>query len=90
MKTPTIAEIAAKNQEAGGHYFDRGTLRFFGQTRKDFRARTLKDGRIVVYSRQHRGWDIGGGIVSLAVFDKVTGDTNTPEDKAAVIAEIEG
>jgi hypothetical protein len=84
MKTPTIAEIAAHNARTGGHYFDRDTLRFFRQTRRDFRARTLADGRVVVYAYAHRCWDgldFGGKPSSLAVYDPETGDVSTPADK---------
>jgi hypothetical protein len=86
-KAPTIAAIAAHNEKAGGHYFDKGTLRFFGQRRADFHARTLKDGRIVVYAFTHRRWDnvsFGGKPSSLAVYDPKTGDMSTPADKDAI------
>ena len=43
----TIAHIADHNQRSGGHYFDRSTLKFFGQRRSDFRVKTLDDGRII-------------------------------------------
>jgi hypothetical protein len=40
-RCPTIAEIARHNEQAGGHYFDPGTLRFFGQTLGDFKAKRI-------------------------------------------------
>ena len=85
-KTPTIAEIAAHNASTGGHYFDRDTLRFFGQKRGDFRARTLKDGRIIVYAYAHRRFslDFGGRPSSLAVYDPSTGKVGRPEDHDAI------
>lgn len=85
-RRPTIAEIARHNEQAGGHYFDRGTLRFFGQRRGDFRVRVLKgaDGsrRIIVLAFTHAGWDCGfeGRPSSLAEFDEKTGNTRTPAD----------
>jgi hypothetical protein len=38
MKTPTISEIVAKYREMNpeGHFFDRDTLKFFGQKLSDF------------------------------------------------------
>ena len=94
-RAPSIADIARRLEAAGSHYFDRDTLRFFGQTRRDFRARYLKDGRLVVYARTHRGWDCGfeGAVSSLAVVDMVAGDTHgifDKSDQADVIAEING
>lgn len=81
IATPTIAQIAAHNESAGGHYFDRATMRFFGQRRSDFRVRTLKDGRIVVFAYSNRGWLFSTGKpTSLAVYDPKTGDVETPSD----------
>ena len=37
-KKPTIYDLAHLNREAGLHYFDRETLKFFGQTLRDFRV----------------------------------------------------
>ena len=38
MKTPTIYEIKSDYQKhnPNGHYFDRDTMKWFGQTLKDF------------------------------------------------------
>ena len=78
----TIAHIADHNQRSGRHYFDRSTLKFFGQRRSDFRVKTLDDGRIIVYAHAHRGWDIKATQpVSLAVYDPETGDVYSPSDK---------
>lgn len=87
---PTISEIAYKNAKAGGHYFDRDTLRFFGQRRSDFRRKRLADGRIVVYAYAHRRWNIGfaGMPSSLAVFDETTGDISTPDDAKELKAAL--
>lgn len=86
-KTPSIAEIAEHNSRTGGHYFDKDTLRFFGQRRGDFRARTLKDGRIIVYAYTHRRWDnigFGGKPSSLAEYNPTTGEIRTPTDDEAI------
>ena len=80
-RCPTIAEIARRNEQAGGHYFDPGTLRFFGQTRGDFKAKRI-GGRVIVYAFTHNGWNIGfsGRPSSLAEFDEKTGNMRTPAD----------
>lgn len=94
MRAPSISEIKARLEAAGSHYFDRGTLRFFGQRVRDFRARYLRDGRLVIYARTHRGWDIAPehGVSSLAVVDMETGDTGSVSgaDKEAILAELNG
>lgn len=85
-KKPTIAEIAAHNERIGGHYFDRATLRFFGQMRRDFRVKRLDDGRIIVYAYAHRKWDISfrGRPSSLAEYNPSSGEVDTPEDAEAL------
>jgi hypothetical protein len=72
----TVAGIARRNQAAGGHYFDRDTLRFFDQRRSDFLSVTI-NGRIFVFGRGRR-WTLGTGSVhawSVAEFDPTDGDS---------------
>lgn len=45
----TIYDIKYNVQDKT-HYFDRGTLKFFGQTLKDFHVRTSPTGRIFIYA----------------------------------------
>lgn len=49
MKRYTISQIAAANRQAGGHYFDQSTMRFFGQTRRMFSV-TYQNGRVFVFA----------------------------------------
>lgn len=42
-KRLTIAEIKFLNKQAGQHTFDRGTLKFFGETAKNWSAGKLTD-----------------------------------------------
>jgi hypothetical protein len=62
----TIAAIAQELMSAGNHYFDRETLRFFGQRRSDFRVYTGGD-RIFMFASASRGWD-SPGLSSFAEF----------------------
>ena len=76
----TVASIARRNSEAGRHYFDRDTLRFFNQTRRDFRVAHIA-GRVFVYG-QGRDWggEIQGNPIrpwSVAEFYPETGYTHT-------------
>ena len=71
MKRYTIAEIAAANNRAGGHYFDRDTLKFFGQTRRMFRA-IHKAARVFVYAAHYGQGKFSVGY-SFAEFHPATG-----------------
>lgn len=53
-KLPTIYEIKRANQKAGGHFFDRKTMRMFGDTLKSFRVYLDQD-RILVERKPCRG-----------------------------------
>ena len=44
----TIYEIKRRTQETSPFFFDRLTLKFFGQTLKDFRVKKRKDGKYVL------------------------------------------
>ena len=50
MKTkPTMAQIRQHGMEAGYHTFDRKTLKFFGETMRDYRVgAVLADGKFEV------------------------------------------
>jgi hypothetical protein len=67
MKRYTLAEIRAANQAAGGHMFDRQTLKFFGETMRNYRVN--HDGERVIVIR--RGGKAGDGRFE---FDPQTGD----------------
>lgn len=43
----TIYEIKRRLGDEAPHFFSRNTLRFFGQTMKDFRVYKQKDGRFL-------------------------------------------
>lgn len=50
-----LGDIVQRAKEAGSHYFDRDTLKFFGQRLSDFHA--VKVGsREFVYGRQGKGF----------------------------------
>jgi hypothetical protein len=46
------------------HYFDRRTMRFFGQTLKDFKVQRCEDGRYQISSpmRNQRGDQVGTSV----------------------------
>jgi len=50
MKTPTISDIAWMTSETSPHYFDRDTLKFFGQTMGSFKVRKSPKGKIFIFA----------------------------------------
>jgi hypothetical protein len=71
----TVAEIARANEATGGTYFDRQTLKFFGQRRGDFSVYHSKTGRVFVFADASRGWN-STGLSSFAEFHPGTGRTS--------------
>ena len=58
MKRYTISEIVKHNKTVGGHYFDRDTLKHFGQRQRDFHVMHIGE-RVFIYAQsQYRGWSI--------------------------------
>ena len=45
MAKPTIYDIKYLTQETSPYYFTRDTMKFFGQTLKDFKVMAMDDGR---------------------------------------------
>lgn len=50
MRTPTIAQIKQATRVASPHFFDRATLRFFGQTMRAFKVRRSPGGRVFIFA----------------------------------------
>lgn len=44
----TIYEIKERVRETSPHFFDRKTLKFFGQTMKSFKVYEQSDGRFII------------------------------------------
>lgn len=50
MKKLTLSQIKAINQQTGHHFFDRKTLRFFGETMRNYKAGAIReDGLQLLY-----------------------------------------
>ncbi len=60
----TLADIKAMNEAGGGHFFDRKTMRAFGDTMASFAVRHMADGTVelerVRPMRDRSGRDMGG------------------------------
>ena len=51
----TIYEIKRKTQETEPYFFDQSTMRFFGQSLKDFRVKKQPDGRYKISAPNRYG-----------------------------------
>lgn len=50
-KTPTISDIKYMTSVTNPHFFDRGSMKFFGQTMRNFRVRTSPKGNIFIFAK---------------------------------------
>ena len=82
MKKPTMSSIVAANKAAGGHYFDKDTLKFFGQKLSDFKVKMVGE-RVLLVAYTHREWNLKfeGKPASLAEFNPATGEIKCPDDE---------
>ncbi len=48
---PTIQEIKEETLRTSPHFFDEGTLKWFGQTMRTFKVRLSPEGRVFIYAR---------------------------------------
>ena len=57
----TIYDIKTRTQETSPHYFTRSSMKFFGQTMKDFKVYKQADGRFLIVApmRDRSGKTIG-------------------------------
>lgn len=73
-----IAEVVTtyKRLNPNGHFFDRGTLSFFGQTLADFKVIETEDPSII--RLEHRTWfDSQHPFDHVTEFNTITGEMNT-------------
>tara|TARA_R100001443_G_scaffold8555_1_gene17941 strand:- start:1608 stop:1823 length:216 start_codon:yes stop_codon:yes gene_type:complete len=68
MKKPTIYEIKRLTKDKAPYFFSRDTMRFFGQTLKDFKVGSFKDGRFKITAKS---W---GGNETVRYFNPKTND----------------
>ena len=79
MKTPTIYEIKADyyRHNPEGHYFDRATLKWFGQTMRDFHVnKTDKEGVFYIWAKSR--CIFGNYRLSVAETSEAYYNMNTP------------
>jgi hypothetical protein len=80
-----IREIAAKNAAAGGHFFDKGTLRFFNDSIGNWDAFRIGE-RVFIRNARHKG---GRGMFAHCTLRgqvrevSADGDISIPRDEFA-------
>jgi hypothetical protein len=50
-KKPTISEIKRKTENKSPYFFDRKSMKVFGQTMRDFKVYQTKSGSIYIYAK---------------------------------------
>ena len=63
MRKPTIYEIKKRTAKTAPYFFTRDTLRFFGQTLRDFRVIRETDGRFKIEAKSYFMGDYMGETV---------------------------
>lgn len=71
----TLADIRAANLEVGGYFFERSTMKFFGDTMRSFAVRYI-DGKVYLQRvrpmRDRDGRNMGG-VGNMSEFNPETG-----------------
>lgn len=72
-----IAEVVTtyKKLNPNGHFFDKGTLQYFGQTLADFKVIETEDPSII--RLEHRTWFNEHPFDHVTEFNTITGEMNT-------------
>ncbi len=55
MKKPTIYEIKRRTAETAPYFFERGSMKFWGQTLKDFKVeRTAEPNKFFIWAKSEK------------------------------------
>lgn len=73
MKKPTIYEIKYATLKSSPHYFSRETMKFFGQTLKDFSVYKTSDPNKFLISAKIKGTEF----YSKRIFNAITKELET-------------
>lgn len=57
MERLTIYDIKRLTQETSPYFFSRDSMRFFGQTLKDFKVYKQKDGKYLIIAGSGKNWN---------------------------------
>jgi len=71
MRKPTIYEIKRLTKEKAPYFFSKDTMKFFNQTLRDFKVKSLKDGRFKISANSF------GDNETIRFFNPITNDLET-------------
>lgn len=81
--TPAQIKYAYQDKRPDGHFFDRGTMKWFGDTMASYGTRTI-DGQIYMYRKRDKMVNVfgnwkrcGRGFFNAWRFDPVTADLDS-------------
>ena len=66
----TIYEIKERTRQTAPYFFSRNTMKFFGQTLKDFKVYKQKDGQFLIVACSGKNWK--GTHTTKRLFNPVT------------------
>jgi hypothetical protein len=69
VKSLTISDIKRLSHEHSPYFFDRKTMKFFGQRMSDFKVQKLSNGKYRIYAKRGKG----GGITER-IFNPLTNE----------------
>ena len=72
MEKLTIYDIKRRTAETAPHFFDRASMRFFGQTLKDFHVYKQPDGKYLIEASSGPNWT--GHHVTRRLFNPLTNE----------------
>lgn len=72
MKRLTIHDVKRLTAEKSPHFFSRGTMKYFGQTMKDFKLKKINDEHYLVYAPMRNKGRLMGA--TMRIFNTVTND----------------
>lgn len=82
----TIYEIKNQLQESAPYFFSRETMKFFGQTMKDFRVYKQKDGKFMIVAPRRMKTRFSGSEIwatvgeTRKIFNPETNKLETPSE----------
>jgi hypothetical protein len=68
----TIYEIKERTKETAPYFFDRKTMRFFGQTMRSFKVYKQDDGKFLIVAGSGKNWE--GKHYTKRLFNPVTNE----------------
>ena len=68
----TISEIKNRTQETSPYFFSRESMKFFGQTMRDFKVKKQSDGKYLITAPSYWNGKLMG--ITKRLFDPITNE----------------